>query len=145
MEWQTIGRGQKSHTRATSWVDKKEEKAYSSCGNEKAPFISAGDIAAVAFHVVTHEKLDEIDYRVPGLELLIHRQVHHIENTDTTATGNPDVAEKLSKEFGRKIEATKLTKDKSARRWAEINHAPQPLAKFMATLETMTADKGERE
>jgi hypothetical protein len=80
VEWQTIGRGQKSHTRATSWVDKKEEKAYSSCGNEKAPFISAGDIAAVAFHVVTDEKLDDLDYRVLGPELLIHQQVHHIEN-----------------------------------------------------------------
>jgi hypothetical protein len=50
---------------------------------------------------VTDEKLDEINYRVPGPELLIHHQVHHIENTDTTAAGNPDVAEKLSKELGK--------------------------------------------
>jgi hypothetical protein len=35
--------------------------------------------------------------------------------------------------------------DASARKWAEINHVPQPLAEFMAALETMTADKGERE
>jgi len=48
-----------------------------------------------------------------------------------------------AKNLERKIETTKLTRDARARRWAEINHAPQPLAEFMATLETMTADKRE--
>jgi hypothetical protein len=28
-------------------------------------------------------------------------------------------------------------------RWSQVNGAPEPLAQFMATLETMTADKRE--
>jgi festuclavine dehydrogenase len=35
----------------------------------KVPFISAGDIAAVAFHVLTDEKLLETDYRILSPEL----------------------------------------------------------------------------
>ena len=35
----------------------------------KARFIRAGDIAAVAFHIMTNEKLDETDYRVLGCKL----------------------------------------------------------------------------
>ena len=78
-----------------------------------------------------------------GPELLTHYKVNLIQNADTTAVGNPHAAEKLSKRLKRKSEKIKLTKVKSARWWAEINHAPQPLAEFMAMLETMTADKRE--
>jgi hypothetical protein len=37
----------------------------------------------------------------------------------------------------------KLTKEESVQRWSQVNGAPEPLAQFMATLETMTADKRE--
>jgi festuclavine dehydrogenase len=54
---------------------KNEGKIYSACGDGKVPFISAGDIAAVAFHVLTDEKPPQTDYRVLGPELLSHDQV----------------------------------------------------------------------
>ncbi len=53
------------------------------------------------------------------------------------------IAEKLSKGLGRKIENVKLTKEESAQRWAQVNYVPEPLAQFMAMLETMTAEKRE--
>jgi uncharacterized protein YbjT (DUF2867 family) len=54
---------------------KTKERIYSACGDGKVPFISAGDIAAVAFHVLTDEKPPQTDYRVLGPELLSHDQV----------------------------------------------------------------------
>ena len=53
------------------------------------------------------------------------------------------LAEKLSKGLGRKIENIKLTKEESAQRWSQVNYAPEPRAQFMATLESLTADKRE--
>jgi uncharacterized protein YbjT (DUF2867 family) len=54
---------------------KKEGKIYSACGDGKVPFVSAGDIAAVAFRALTDEKTHNTDYRVLGPELLTHDQV----------------------------------------------------------------------
>ncbi|KAN0095231.1 NAD(P)-binding protein [Hyaloscypha variabilis] len=106
---------------------KNEGKIYSACGDGKVPFVSVADIAAVAFYALTVEKLPSTDYRVLGPELLTHDQL----------------AEKLSKGLDRKIENVKLTKEESAQRWSEVNHAPEPLAQFMARLESLTADKRE--
>ena len=54
---------------------KNEDKIYTACGGGKAPFISAIDIAAVAFHALTEEAPQHCDYRVVGPELLTYDEV----------------------------------------------------------------------
>ncbi len=52
-----------------------EGKIYTACGEGKFPFISAMDIAAVAFRALTDEKTHNTDYLLEGAELLSHDQV----------------------------------------------------------------------
>jgi len=50
-------------------------KIYTACGEGKIPFISAMDVAAVAFRALTDEKAHNTDYLLEGAELLNHDQV----------------------------------------------------------------------
>jgi len=70
-----------------------EGKIYTACGDGKVPFISAGDIAAVAFRALLNEKAQNTDYRLLGAELLTH----------------DEVATKLSSLLGREIVHVKET------------------------------------
>jgi festuclavine dehydrogenase len=54
---------------------KAEGKIYTACGDGKIPFISATDIAAVAFRALTDENSHNTDYRVLGPELLTYDEV----------------------------------------------------------------------
>jgi uncharacterized protein YbjT (DUF2867 family) len=55
---------------------KEEGKIYTACGDGKIPFISAMDIAAVAFRVLVDTKPPNSDHhRVLGSELLTHDEV----------------------------------------------------------------------
>lgn len=49
---------------------KDQGKVYSATGNGKAPFVSADDIAAVAYRALTDEKSHNTDYLILGPELL---------------------------------------------------------------------------
>lgn len=53
----------------------KMSKIFTACGDGKIPFISADDIAAMAFHALTDEKSHNCDYRVLGPELLTYDDV----------------------------------------------------------------------
>lgn len=50
-------------------------KIFTACGDGKIPFISADDIAAVAFHALTDETSHNCDHRVLGPELLTYDDV----------------------------------------------------------------------
>lgn len=52
-----------------------KNKVYSAAGNGKIPFIAATDIARVAFHFLTTEKLPNADYILLGPELLTYDEV----------------------------------------------------------------------
>ena len=54
---------------------KNESKIYSACGDGKVPFVTAGDIARMAFHGLVDEGELEEEYRVLGSELLTHDDV----------------------------------------------------------------------
>lgn len=54
---------------------KKQGKLCTATGNGKAPFVSADDIAAVAYRALTDEKSHNTDYLVLGPELLNHDEV----------------------------------------------------------------------
>ena len=50
---------------------------YTACGDGKIPFVSATDIAAVAFRTLTDEKPHNTDYRVLGPDLLTYDEVYY--------------------------------------------------------------------
>lgn len=50
-------------------------KVYTATGNGKAPFVSADDIAAVAYRALTDERSHNTDYLILGPELLSYDDV----------------------------------------------------------------------
>lgn len=54
---------------------KNQGKLYTATGNGKAPFVSADDIAAVAYRALTDEKSHNTDYFILGPELLNYDEV----------------------------------------------------------------------
>ncbi|KAI9794246.1 MAG: hypothetical protein M1816_006172 [Peltula sp. TS41687] len=103
---------------------KDESKIYSACGDGKIPFISATDIAAVAFHALTDEKIHETEYRVLGPELLTYDAI----------------AAKLSSCLGRKIVHVKLSPDQETRRLIKDVGMDEDYAKLLTYLEVISAD-----
>lgn len=63
---------------------KGEGKICTACDDGKIPFVSATDIAAVAFRALTDEKSHNTDHRVLGPELLTHDQVCRLLNLRLT-------------------------------------------------------------
>lgn len=57
-----------------AWINE-ENKILSAAGEGRIPFISADDIAAVAFHCLTEWGSHETEYLVLGPELLSYGQV----------------------------------------------------------------------
>ncbi|KAJ9642050.1 hypothetical protein H2199_005265 [Coniosporium tulheliwenetii] len=106
---------------------KDEGKIYTACGDGKIPFISATDIAAVAFHALTDERPHNTDYRVLGPELLTH----------------DEIAAKLSSGLGREIVHVKLSEEEAAQRYLKLG-LPDQFAKFMSYLEAAAA-RGDEE
>ncbi|KAL8717228.1 MAG: hypothetical protein Q9225_005513 [Loekoesia sp. 1 TL-2023] len=101
---------------------KNEGKIYTACGDGKIPFISAGDIAAVAFYALTDEKSHDTVYTLLGPELLTF----------------DEVAGKFSKGLDRPIKHIKLSEEDKANKYQELG-VPEYLAKFLAMLEALTA------
>ncbi|KAF9818518.1 hypothetical protein IEO21_02756 [Rhodonia placenta] len=94
---------------------KDEGKIYTACGDGKIPFISATDIAAVAFRALTDEKPHNTDYRI---------------------------AAKLSSCLGREITHVNLTDEHRAQRLMSVG-VPEYFAKRLASLEVSAANGGE--
>lgn len=99
-----------------------ESKIYTACGDGKIPFISADDIAAVAFRALTDEKPQYTDYKVLGPELLSYN----------------DIAVKFSKALGREITHVKLSAEEQERRLQKLGMSEQ-FAKLLTSLEVRTA------
>lgn len=57
---------------------KKEDKIRSATGDGKIPFVSADDIARVAYRALTDEKPHNTDHVILGLELLTYDEVFSI-------------------------------------------------------------------
>ena len=54
---------------------KTDGKLHTATGEGKIPFVSAKDIAALAFKVLTSPKIEDTSYRVNGPELLSYDEV----------------------------------------------------------------------
>ncbi|KAJ5822784.1 hypothetical protein N7447_005124 [Penicillium robsamsonii] len=104
---------------APSIVIRDHSKIFSACGDGKIPFVSAIDIAAVAFRAITDPKSHNCDYRVLGPELLTY----------------DEVAEKLSAALGRSIEHVKLSGDQRYEALVSFGVSDY-YARLLASLET---------
>ncbi|EAL94096.1 hypothetical protein KXW98_004268 [Aspergillus fumigatus] len=103
-----------------SWI-KKEDKIYSATGDGKIPFISADDIARVAFSVLTEWKSQRAqEYFVLGPELLSYDQVADI----------------LTTVLGRKITHVSLAEADLARLLRDDVGLPPDFAAMLASMET---------
>jgi hypothetical protein len=91
---------------------------------------------------VTDEKLDEIDYRVLGPELLAHHQVNLAQNADTTAAGNPRLAEKVKKKTWKAEWNYQAHEEWECAKIGWDQSRSATFSRVHATLETMTADEG---
>jgi len=84
-------------------------KIFTACQDGEMPFVSADDIAEVAFRALTNEKSFDRDLRVLGRELLtyddVSAQIHAGEHALTSK-----VAAKLTAALGRPVEHVKLDK-----------------------------------
>ncbi|KAF8350275.1 hypothetical protein F5887DRAFT_1059428 [Amanita rubescens] len=96
-------------------------KIYTACREGKIPFISAMDVAAVAFRALTDEKAHNTDYLLEGAELLNHDQV----------------AAKLSNVLGREILHVKETRKQVKQRYITFG-LDQSLAEMLAWFEEQT-------
>ncbi|KAG4428982.1 hypothetical protein IFR05_015535 [Cadophora sp. M221] len=105
---------------------KDEGKIYTACGDGKIPFISADDIAAVAFHALTDAEVPGETVRVLGPELLTY----------------DEAAAKLSKALGRDIVHVRLNQEQTVQQYMKIG-LPQAAAGFMTWLEFNTSNGSE--
>ena len=56
-------------------------KIFTACGDGLIPFISADDIADVAFKALTDKESHNCDYKILGPELLTYDQVRETHNS----------------------------------------------------------------
>ncbi|KAG9565799.1 NAD(P)-binding protein, partial [Aureobasidium melanogenum] len=101
-------------------------KIFSACGNGKIPWVSAADIAAVAFRTLTDEKPHNCSYRILGPEALSY----------------DEIAEKLSKHLGRQITHVNLSPDQRAQGLMGAG-LPEGIARFLTSVETKAAEGAE--
>ncbi|KAK1228205.1 hypothetical protein PQX77_008751 [Marasmius sp. AFHP31] len=105
---------------------KAERKIYTATGDAKIAFISATDIARVAFRGLVDEKPHNTAYRIEGPEALTY----------------DEIADKLTNCLGVKIEHVKLSEEDRVKNMVELGSA-ELSAKFIATLEARVARMGE--
>ncbi|KAK0190453.1 hypothetical protein F5146DRAFT_1102849 [Armillaria mellea] len=95
---------------------KPEDNIYSATGDGKVPFVSAEDIAAVAFHALVDPHSHNTDHFIRGPELLSY----------------DEVAEILTGILGRKITHVKLTQLEMAKFFTEATSMPKEYADMLA-------------
>ncbi|PYI33854.1 ergot alkaloid A [Aspergillus indologenus CBS 114.80] len=110
-----------------SWI-KTENKIYSATGPGKIPFVSADDIARVAFHALTQPLTQkEQQYMVLGPDLLSYA----------------DMAEILTDLLGRKITHVTLPAEKFGQFLVDTAGLPPDFAEMLATMEAAVATGAE--
>ena len=62
--------------RQNLYTIKEQGKIYTACGDGKVPFVSAADIAAIAYHALVDAEPHNNDYRILGPELLTYDEVN---------------------------------------------------------------------
>ncbi|KAK0243276.1 hypothetical protein EDD85DRAFT_322719 [Armillaria nabsnona] len=107
---------------------KPEDKIYSAAGDGKVPFVSAEDIAAVAFRALVDPQSHNTDHFIRGPELLSY----------------DEVAEILTGILGRKITHVKLTQLEMVNLFTKATGMPKEYADMLALMDVQLA-KGVEE
>ncbi|KAK0491507.1 hypothetical protein IW261DRAFT_1438106 [Armillaria novae-zelandiae] len=105
-----------------------KDKIYSATGEGKVPFVSAEDIAAVAFRALVDLQSHNTDHFIRGPELLSY----------------DEVAEILTRTLGRKIAHVKLTQLEMVNLLTEVTGMPKEYADIMALMDVQIS-KGVEE
>ena len=105
---------------------KNENKIYSACNDGLIPFVSANDIARMAFSLLTDSKPHATNYRVLGPQPMTF----------------DEVAKTLSKVLGRTIEHVKISEQEAYDRFVKFGMSDY-LSKFLARIEVGTANGAE--
>ncbi|KAK0461640.1 uncharacterized protein EV420DRAFT_120245 [Desarmillaria tabescens] len=105
---------------------KSEDKIYSATGDGKIPFVSAEDIAAVAFRALVDPQPHNTDHFIRGPELLSY----------------DEVAEIITEVLGRKITHVKLTQLEMAN-WFTERGVPKEYAGMLALMDARIAKGAE--
>lgn len=122
---------------------KKENKFYTACGDGKAPFICANDIASIAFWCLTTNQSLEPSYRALGGELLTFDEVSVLTISHcSTADDCLQIAQKLSNGTSRDIEHVKVSQQEVVNYYMNA-HWPEQGAYFMSWIESRTAEGKE--
>jgi festuclavine dehydrogenase len=122
-----------------------EDRILTAAGEGKVSFVSADDIAAVAFRALTDEVLHNTDHLILGPELFSYDDVRLFSHLPLpyTCWQYPKVAEILTKKLGREITHVKLTEDELADAMANFG-IPGDYARLLAQLDTAIKN-GEEE
>ncbi|THX58310.1 NAD(P)-binding protein [Aureobasidium pullulans] len=99
---------------------------FSACADGKIPFVSAQDIARVAFHTLTDATPHNRSYRILGPELLTYDQI----------------AEILSTHLSKKITHVKLSPEQRTQGFKDVGLPPH-MSSFLTNLEIMAAEGKE--
>ncbi|KAK0207009.1 hypothetical protein DFS33DRAFT_1318412 [Desarmillaria ectypa] len=106
---------------------KSENKIYSATGDGKVPFVSAEDIAAVAFRALVDPESHNTDHFIRGPELLSYNEV----------------AEIFTEILGRKITHVKLTQLEMAEWFTKATGMPEEYANMLALMDVHIAKGAE--
>ncbi|CZT12768.1 related to nucleoside-diphosphate-sugar epimerase family protein [Rhynchosporium agropyri] len=101
---------------------KNQDKIYTACKDGRIPFISAEDIAAVAFHALTDAEVPGEAVRVLGPELLTY----------------DEAAAKFSQALGREIVHVRLNEEQNIQQYKSLG-LDEATARFMTWLEVNTS------
>lgn len=103
-----------------------QDRIISATGQGKLPFVSADDIAAVAFRALTDKVPHNTEHLILGPALWCY----------------DEVAELFTKKLGRKITHVNISEEEYAKGMA--NFMPEDYAKLLAGLETVIKNGGEK-
>ncbi|KAI4726143.1 NAD(P)-binding protein [Aureobasidium sp. EXF-10728] len=103
-----------------------DNKIFTASGDGKIPWVSAEDIAAVAFVALTDTQSHNRAYRILGPDLLSY----------------DEIAEKLSKRLGKQIVHVKLTQQQRVQGMKSAG-VPEEMAEFLTGLEIMAKEGRE--
>lgn len=124
-----------------------EGKLYSATGDGKLPWVSAEDIAAVAYRALVDEKSHDCDHVILGPELLSYGQVScpfHLPGPRSRLTYKPSsqLAEILTEVLGKPIAHVNWTEDQVRERFVRIG-LNEGYAKLLAGLDTRIKEGAE--
>jgi festuclavine dehydrogenase len=120
-----------------------EDRILTATGDGRVPFVSAEDIADVAYRALVDEKSHDTDHLILGPELFSYDEVSSLPPlVDLGLTYQTQIAEIFTKALGRTITHIKITEDQVAAGMEQWG-IPPDYARMLAGLDTAIKDGKE--